>query len=255
MIPNISIGNKKRKKPSPIKKGTKPQHKHVGSGELEKDFLEEFEKGRITIAVGTKGSSKSYTANSYLKYCLENDIYDYYLLSLPVFQFEQNGSYEFINKYKGKAQIVVYSQYDPMIFEKAKSLDKKLKKFIFVDDATGGFTLNASPEELQFMAQIRHYNCSLWIVLHVIRNALPATIRACVDFVFVHLNTNKKGLEAIWEEYLSINYPNFKTDFMPFYKEKVLDRQYNSLLIFCREVGKCSADTIDWKLIKDFGEK
>ena len=266
MIPNITIGNKKRKKAGdggtsgttgPLVKNTptKPPHKHVGTGELEKEYLEEFEKGRITIAVGTKGSGKSYTANSYLKYCLENDIYDVYLLSLPVFQFEQNGSYEFINKYKGKAQIVVYSQYDPMIFEKAKSLDKKIKKFIFIDDATGGFNLNASASELTFMAQIRHFNCSLWIVLHVIRNALPETIRACVDFVFVHLNTNKKGLESLWEEYLSLPFPNFKTEFMKFYKENVLNKQYNSMLIFCREVDKYSADTNEWKLVKDFGEK
>ena len=48
----------------------KKPHKYTGTGELEKEYLEEFEKGRITIAVGTKGSSKNYTANSYLKYCL-----------------------------------------------------------------------------------------------------------------------------------------------------------------------------------------
>lgn len=246
----------KAPKQTPAKGGSRalaraPQHKHDGAkGTLEKHFLDEFDKGRVALSVGTKGSGKSYTMLSYLRYCLENDIYDVYLLSLPAYKFEQHDSYDFIRKYKGDAKIIVFNRYDTMIFKKAVSMPNNLKKLILLDDSTGGFSWRADPVELQFLATIRHHNCSLWIVLHVLKSALPPTMRSMVDFIFLHLNTNKKAIESLYEEYLSIAFDSFK-EFMSYYKENVLNVKYNSLLIDTRELGRFDAQTTSWNIVKN----
>lgn len=243
VIPNRQVKQKTQRVPKTRK------HKYTGKeGTLEKDFLEEFEKGRVCLSVGTKGSGKSYTMLAYLRYCLKHDIYDVYLLSLPVYKFEQFDSYDFIKNYKGKAKIIIFNRYDTMIFKKAMSLPNESRKLILLDDSTGGWSWRAEPEELQFLAAIRHHNCSLWIVIHVLKSALPPTMRSMIDFIFLHLNTNKKGLETVYEEYLSIAMPTFK-EFMEYYKKNVLDRKYNSLLINCREVNSYSSDTIEWEIL------
>jgi hypothetical protein len=255
LIPRYRTRSRSRSKSPParapqrvLKKSSR--YKHSGKdGTLEKEFLEGFEKGRVCLSIGTKGSGKSYTMLSYLKYALKHDLYDVYLLSLPVYQFEQHDSYDFLKKYRGKAKVMIFNRYDPIIFKKAIGLPNDLHKLILLDDSTGSFSFRAEPEELQFLAAIRHHNCSLWLVMHVLKSAIPPTIRAMIDYIYLHLNTNKKGLEAIYEEYLSIAFLSFK-EFMEYYKRTVLDRQYNSLLINTREINSYDANTLEWHIIK-----
>ncbi len=216
---------------------------------LEKNFLENFHKGRVAVSCGTKNSGKSYTALHYLYWCLENDVYNIYYLCLPTYDHEQQDSYKFIRDYKGKAKILVFSQWDQMVIDKIKAAPTTESKFCLVDDATGNFRLNATQDELTFIAQIRHFNCSMWLIFHMLRNALPTTFRCCIDYLFIHLNTNRKGLEAVYEEFLSLSFNTFK-EFLAYYKENVLNTEYNSLLIFTREVGVYNANTKDWLILQ-----
>lgn len=256
--PNIGFGRSnefdrltKRKTISPTEKKTlivKDNHKYTGKpGTLEQEFMEGFSKGRVAVSVGTKNSGKSYMMLHYLHYCLENNIYAEYYLSLPTYTFEQKDSYKFIREYKGKAKIYVYSMWDEMIINRIKQSDPKVKKLCLVDDASGNFRLNATQVELTFMAQIRHHNCSIWLIFHMLRHALPATFRCCIDYLFVHMNTNRRGLEAIYEEFLSLVFPTFK-EFLEYYKNNILSEEYNSLLIYTREVGKYDPECKTWAI-------
>lgn len=230
---------------------TKPREIKVkgAPNSLEKEFLESFHKGRVAVSCGVKNSGKSWTALHYLKWCFDNNIYDIYYLCLPTFTHEQNDSYKFINEYKGKAKIFIYSSWDQIVIDNIKAAPPQVPKFCFVDDASGNFRLNASQEELMFIAQIRHFNCSMWLIFHMLRNALPSTFRCCVDYLFIYLNTNRKGLEACYEEYMSLIFPTFKL-FLEYYKKEILSKEYNALLIFCREVGVYSAGVLDWNILQ-----
>ena len=79
----------------------------------------------------------------------------------------------------------------------------------------------------------------------MLRNALPATFRSCIDYLFWHMNTNRKGIESVYEEFLSLVFENFKT-FLDFYKKEILSEEFNSLLIMTREVGKYDPKVKSW---------
>ena len=248
--PTFSLGASKPKSKSndnsKVKSIAKDKPKFAGKpGTLEKEFLEGFSQGRVAVSVGTKNSGKSYLMLHYLNYCLENDIYDIYYLSLPTFNYEQKNSYKFIKEYKGKAKVIVYSQWDEMIINQIRQADPKLKKLCLVDDASGNFKLNATQEELLWISQIRHFNCSAWFIFHLLRNAMPSSFRCCTDYMFLHLNTNRKGIESVYEEYCSLIFPTFK-EFLDYYKKEVLSEEYNSLLIMTREVGKIDPKVKSW---------
>ena len=253
-LPAFSIGTKPKPKSndnSKVKSIAKDKPTFNGKpGTLEKEFLEGFSQGRVAVSVGTKNSGKSYLMLHYLNYCLENDIYDIYYLSLPTYTHEQNDSYKFIREYKGKAKIIVFSQWDELIINQIKSADPKLKKLCLVDDASGNFRLNATQTELMWIAQIRHFNCSVWFIFHMLRNALPATFRSCIDYLFLHMNTNRKGLESVFDEFLSLVFDNFKL-FLEFYKKEILSEEFNSLLIMTREVGKYDPKVKTWLVQQD----
>jgi hypothetical protein len=252
--PDISLFGSKtsqKQEQKSTQKDVKPKEIKVkgAPGTLEKEFLEGFHKGRVAVSCGTKNSGKSYTALHYLKWCFDNDVYETYFLCLPTYEHEANDSYAFIKEYKGKGKITVFTSWDQIVIDRIKALPPKVSKFCFVDDASGNFRLNATQDELTFIAQIRHFNCSLWLIFHMLRNALPTTYRCCVDYLFVYLNTNRKGLESCHEEFMSLVFPTFK-EFLNYYKKEVLNREYNALLIFTREVGVYNAGVVDWNILK-----
>ena len=122
--------------------------------------------------------------------------------------------------------------------------------FFGLDDSTGSWKLQADSEELKFHSRLRHYNVTQWIVVHTVRAALPASLRSQIDFLFLFMNTNRKALEALYEEWLSISISTFK-EFMSIYTKDVLNIEYGSMLIFCRKPGVYDTDVKQWELLKE----
>lgn len=90
---------------------------HKGqSGTTEADFLKQFD-GKLTMSIGSKHSGKSYMLLHYIKYAMDNDLYDEYHLVLPVYEFEEKDSYAWLDKHKTKARITIYTEHDPIIIE------------------------------------------------------------------------------------------------------------------------------------------
>ena len=216
---------------------------------LEKEFLEGFQKGRVAISIGTKNSGKSYLSLHYLKDCFDKNCYDQYFIVASNFDNEQNDSYAFIKKYKGNAKITVFNAWDNMIIERIKKEDHKKRKFLFIDDASGHFSMYLDNEVLQFVSSIRHHNCSMWAIFHVLRSGIPSTLRAQIDYFFIFLNTNRSSLQSMWEELASLVFPTFK-EFLEYYKKEVLAVQYNCLLIYTREVGKLDPKVKTWRILQ-----
>jgi len=227
---------------------TKDERPLSGQG-AEAEFIKSF-NGKLAMSIGSKHSGKSYLLLHYLKYAMDHDMFDEYHLVLPVFEFEQNDSYAWLNKHNTKAKIHIYSEHDPMIIDRLIQRKRPYNRAFFgIDDSTGSWKLQADAEELKFISRLRHYNVTQWIVVHTVRAALPASLRSQIDFLFLYMNTNRKALEAIYEEWLSISIPTFK-EFMQIYKKEVLDVEYGSMLIYCRKPGVYDVHVKDWNLLK-----
>ena len=255
MIPHIYPLHKKPKTAKPPEKRTRQASpkkvNHVGTkGTTEKEFLDAFH-GKFTMSIGSKGSGKSWTLLHYIKYAMDNDMYDEYHLVLPVYEFEQNDSYAWLTKHKTKAKIFVYTEHDLMIVNKL--IDRKRpynNAFWGLDDSSGSWKIQADAFELKFYSRLRHFNVTMWIVVHTVRAALPASLRSQIDFLFLFMNTNRKALEAIYEEWLSISIGTFK-EFMEIYKKNVLDVEYGSMLIWCRKPGVYDVNVKDWTIVSE----
>ena len=221
---------------------------HTGASDTtEKDFLEQF-NGKLAISIGAKGSGKSHLLLHYIRYAMEHDMYDEYHLVLPCYKFEQNDSYAWIKKQKTKAKITIYNEHNEIIMNRLMSRPQPFNRAFFgIDDSTGSWSPQANPEEIKYLSRLRHFNVTQWIVVHVIRSGLPASLRAQIDFLFLFMNTNRKALESAYEEWLSLTLPTFK-EFLQLYTREVLSQKYNCLMVWCRDVGKTDTQVIDWKI-------
>ena len=104
------------------------------------DFVESFRKNYVALSIGTKGSGKTFLMLKYLKYALQNRLYDQYVLVLPMFEMEENGSYRFINA--KDPNIFIFETYNEVITsnlmkQQVKEKAKKKKIFYVIDDAIG----------------------------------------------------------------------------------------------------------------------
>ena len=256
---NIRFGSNRQKNRPKASEPQAPEEVGAGSrlaphtgkpGTTEKDFLKAFD-GKFAMSIGSKGSGKSFTLLHYIKYAMDNDMYDEYHLVLPVFEFEQNDSYHWLTKHKTQSKIFIYTEHDEMIINALIGRKQPYNKAFFgIDDSTGSWKLQADAYELKFLSRLRHYKVTQWVVVHTVRAALPASLRSQIDFLFLFMNTNRKALEAIYEEWLSITIPTFK-EFMEIYKKDVLNVEYGSMLIWCRKPGVYDTDVKGWQILQE----
>ena len=61
------------------------------STSLENEFLNDMKDvGRFVCTIGAKGGGKSYTMLAYLKWAIQNNLYEKYHLVLPMYHLEAN---------------------------------------------------------------------------------------------------------------------------------------------------------------------
>lgn len=195
------------------------------------DFIETFNKNYVTLSIGSKGSGKTFLMLKYLKFALTNDLYDQYVLVLPMFEMEQNGSYKFINEKDPK--IFVFESYNEVITanlikQQVKEKKKKKKILYVIDDASGEDVFHIDDSLRNLITSIRHYNVGLWMCIHSASGILSPFIRQQTDILFLSKITNYKLLKNIYEEFLSLmddyvgndGHKNFIDKFINLHKEK-----------------------------------
>lgn len=173
---------------------------------MEKTFIESLDKNRLILSLGTKGSGKTHLLLNYLRFCFENEKYEKYILILPAYNFEQNDSYEFIDS--KRKDIYIMTEYSEAITKKLYDIqtkDKHKKKTLFVlDDASGMSLFNLDDSLRQLITVLRHTNITMWMLIHAAKGILSTFIRMNTDVLLLSKITNKKLLETIYEEYLSM---------------------------------------------------
>lgn len=175
---------------------------------------------RVILSIGSKGSFKTTLLLNYIRYALAMNLYDRYFLVLPQFH-NKSGQYEFLSKYK---QMTIYNNYTQRVSNDVlKNCNGKIKVFFAVDDATSkGLEISKDMKLLHILSTTRHLNCQVWLLLHASRRVLSVPIRSLVDYMFIHKVSNRKLLESLWEEFLSM-----KDEFFEF---KKFSSYYNNIL-------------------------
>ena len=155
--------------------------------ESEKEFLEMATSEKFILSIGNKGTGKSFTLLHYLMLAFENDWYDCYFLVLPMYEHEASSSYDFIKEQRAK-KIYVYNEWDSdIILNQVMETPPEQRKFLAVDDSTGHFNSYAyDPLLTKFLATLRHWTCTMWVITHTIRKSLPTAMRALIDGLLVY---------------------------------------------------------------------
>ena len=95
----------------------------------EQSFLDDISKnGRFILSIGSKGSGKTYLMMAFLKYCLQNNIYESIHFVCPSYEGEQNNSYNFIENQK---HIQIYQHYNEGVSKKV-DVSRRKKKTLFL---------------------------------------------------------------------------------------------------------------------------
>jgi len=181
----------------------------------EEDFLKDMEVGRFTIAIGSKGSGKSYLMTSYLKYSLYNNIYKNVHIVLPIgIKGEANNSYDFL---KNQKHVQVYPHYSEAVSKRVDSDRKKAPTLYIIDDASGELLHNIDNTLIQLITTTRHFKkCSIWVCVHSAKRILTPLIRQNCDNVFIYRIINMKLLQDFYDEFFSMMFESFK-EFKEFY--------------------------------------
>ena len=174
---------------------------------MEDEFVNSILKNWVVLSIGTKGSGKTYLVLKFLKFAIEKDLYDQYILVLPMFRMEENDSYSFIDPKKNN--IYVYDAYHEVISSEliqfqTKNIKHKLKTFYLIDDASGEQVFRIDDSLRHLITSIRHFNTCLWMCVHSASGILSPFIRQQTDILFLSKITNYKLLKNIYEEFLSL---------------------------------------------------
>ena len=199
--------------------------------DIEKDFLSDLLKNdRVILAIGMKSSGKTTLLINFIKYAMYKNLYNEYYLFLPSYEYEQNNLYDFLKQSKN---VFVYDKYHEVVSEKIlKSVNKKKRIFIGIDDSTSQLTMNVDKHLKKILTCSRHCRITTYICGHIARKEIGSFLRSIIDYLLFYSSTNDRMIKQIWEEYMS-RYEQYKKyeDFSNDYKTYVDKVQHNGLII------------------------
>jgi len=185
---------------------------------------------------------------------MKTGVFQQYILCLPVFDFEQTDSYDFIKKFQ-KAhpkQCSIFDRYSFLITQKIMANASKIGKskqrmLIFIDDAALSAQSIYNPEFYGMLSIARHLGISLMINYHSLTSgkALSPFVRQNTDALCLYKIVSEDLLHMIYDEYVSLasNIGGWK-DFRARYIKHTNDGEFQSLLLNCR------TGQLDWDLKK-----
>jgi hypothetical protein len=213
-----------------------------------KDFLEFPATDFCTtiLSMGPPRSGKTYLMLKCVKEWLEMGMFEKYVMVLPSFKNEADGSYDWLMEHEnvtvyesyhdhiGKA-IIAEQEKNNLLF-KAGKLEQKPRVFFCIDDATSqGKNLFASASMMAFATQNRHLTIHSWFLLHYDKGVVTPKMRNNILWVILY-PVKKKLLEQAFDSYIDFpEFDDFKKDFMPFWNQNVTKNKYGCLLIRGKE--------------------
>ena len=173
-------------------------------------FIKDFEKKPIFIlSLGVKKSGKSYNTLALLKMAMDKNVFDQYIMCLPVYQYEATDSYDFIKKYKkaNPKKMAIFDRYSYLITNTMmKKADGKKRTLIFIDDAALSAQSIYESNFYGMLSIARHIGISLVINYHSLTSgrALSPFIRQNIEYLCLYKIVSEDLLKTIYDEYLSL---------------------------------------------------
>ena len=194
------------------------------------------------FSLGPPRSGKTYILLKVLKEWLKIGMFEKYILILPSYKNEADGSYDWLEQHEN---VFVYESFHEHIIKqlieeqkennelfKSKKITEKPRIFFCVDDATSqGKGLFSSDVMLAMATQNRHLNIHSWFLMHYAKGILQPKVRLNVNFIFLY-PVQKKLLENAFGEFIYFpkDFDDFKS-FKEYWDNTILPQEHGCLLI------------------------
>ena len=180
--------------------------------DLSVQFAEDIVEGCVVTSVGSKGAGKTSFMLAVLRACLEADEadapFEEYVLILPSYKVEADAAYHFLSEFDN---VTIYTKYHEQIavdLYKRNHNNKTRKSTLFVVDDATAFAKdlhNGKQSELVgLISESRHVRVTTWLLVHSLRGILSPVMRENVKYLLLYSITNRKLIETIHEEYVSL---------------------------------------------------
>ena len=214
----------------------------------EKFFLDDTQKGRFIVAVGSKGQGKSYLMTSFLKHVLSLGYYKNVHFVCPCYSGEASNSYDFL---KDQKHVLIYKTYSEAVSKRVDTDRKKSPTLFLIDDGTSELINNIDPSFINLITTNRHFKkCTIYIAVHSSKKAMIPVVRNNIDHIFIYKIANVKLLEDIYYEFFSMLFETFK-HFKQFYLESTQEK--NSCIHFSihQEHADLDINVKNWNINKE----
>ena len=206
-------------------------------------------------SIGSQETGKSHFHIQLLKLAFKYNLFQKYHLILPVFNNEQNGSYNFIPK--GNTNIKVYNKYHTMICDFVTKDAMTNDTFLFIDDCTGEIgQLSTDDTFKKLYTRIRHHGGNklyIGLCMHYTK-IIPPVIRANAKFFVLHFMTNYKTIEDFYDENIRILYEvkgRTKKNYIEDYEKYVMGNKYGAVMIGkINNIYRMVTSFNSWKILK-----
>jgi hypothetical protein len=221
---------------------------------MESDLSSEFwkdltEKNGVFLQIGVRASGKSLFVASLVKSLLDRGSFDEYHLIIPTMAYQRAGTFDYLYNEKESDLVTIYEQFSIPIISNliTKARKDKLKRFIYVDDATAFVTVFHDTEEFRQLTSLsRHLRISSLLCFHHVKGVLRPLVRCSSSYFILHRLVDQVLLTTIWEENMSLFID--KKAFLELCREE-MKKDYPCIVLH-RDLGKLDRGGMDFSYIR-----
>ena len=223
--------------------------------DLEKRFLKDQSTGIVICMLGVKHSGKTVFSSAMISYFLKHNTYDEYHLFIPCFLNESKNGYAFLMSLPDKedSKITIYEKFTLTmlsdILEKAKK--SKKRRFIWLEDSTSDLATmfnDKSKVMTDLVTKNRHYGpMTVLFTIHHAKAILHPILRSNINWFFLMRQPNKKVLEMIHEENMSLYFE--KSAWLGLCRDKMKSDGF-PIIAVDKDRGDIDASVENWQSFK-----
>lgn len=211
----------------------------------EDEFYQDMDRSAV-LSVGMKRQGKTYLMIKFLMKAIKENKYDQYYLVLPQFEHERDGKYKFLSYFPN---VHIFNAYHKLVSDKVLQAVQTSHVFFGIDDATSELLNNIDVSFSKLLTCNEHgKKCAIWLCVHSCKRILTPLVRQMVNYIFIYKNSNQMLLKTMWEEYYSVDFPNFK-EFIDMYKDIVYKNQNEAFMYSFN--GNHSFGIKHWKMMEE----
>lgn len=211
----------------------------------ENEFLKHTEAGggSFILAIGAKGSGKSYLMTNFLREVLFKKVFKNVHFVCPCYSGEQSNSYDFL---KTQKHVLIYPHYSEKVSKRVDTDRRKAKTLFLIDDASGELMQNIDTTLINLITTARHFKgCVIYVAVHSAKRILLPIVRQNIDHLFIYRIINASLLKDLYDEYFSMLFDTF-LEFKSYYLKSTAEK--NTCLYFSLHCDGIDNNVKNWKI-------